>query len=72
MTPGVWYYRLRQVDLDGKIGYSEPVKVEFTTAVGTETPATYGLSQNYPNPFNPSTDIQFSLAKAGTVTPEGV
>ena len=68
VTPGVWYYRLRQVDLDGSIGYSEPVKVEFTTSVGTETPATYGLSQNYPNPFNPSTDIQFSLAKAGTVT----
>jgi hypothetical protein len=68
VTPGVWYYRLRQVDLDGSIGYSEPVKVEFTTSVGTETPATYGLSQNYPNPFNPSTDIQFSLAKAGTVS----
>jgi hypothetical protein len=68
VTPGVWYYRLRQVDLDGTIGYSEPVKVEFTTSVGTETPATYGLSQNYPNPFNPSTEIQFSLAKAGTVS----
>ena len=68
VTPGVWYYRLRQVDLDGKINYSEPVKVEYVTAVTSETPATYGLSQNYPNPFNPSTDIQFSLAKAGTVS----
>lgn len=68
VTSGVWYYRLRQVDLDGKVNYSEPVKVEFTTGVATETPATYGLSQNYPNPFNPSTDIQFSLAKAGTVS----
>jgi hypothetical protein len=68
VTPGVWYYRLRQVDLDGSFGYSEPVKVEFATSVGQETPATYGLSQNYPNPFNPSTDIQFSLARAGTVT----
>ncbi len=68
VTSGVWYYRLRQVDLDGKVNYSEPVKVEFTTAVTTETPATYGLNQNYPNPFNPTTDIQFSLAKAGTVS----
>jgi hypothetical protein len=28
----------------------------------------YKLSQNYPNPFNPSTEINFSVAKAGFVT----
>lgn len=27
----------------------------------------YNLSQNYPNPFNPSTKINFSLPKAGSV-----
>ena len=30
-------------------------------------PETYALSQNYPNPFNPTTNIQFSVAKAGPV-----
>jgi formylglycine-generating enzyme required for sulfatase activity len=31
-------------------------------------PVKFALEQNYPNPFNPSTTIQFSLAKAATVT----
>jgi hypothetical protein len=28
----------------------------------------FRLSQNYPNPFNPTTTINFSLPKSGTVT----
>jgi len=31
-------------------------------------PSGYTLSQNYPNPFNPSTEIQFTLTKAGYTT----
>ncbi len=42
-----------------------------STAVGdqaTGIPSAYALHQNYPNPFNPSTQIAFSLPKAGWVT----
>ena len=31
-------------------------------------PSGYALAQNYPNPFNPTTEIQFSLPKAGMTT----
>jgi hypothetical protein len=31
-------------------------------------PSGYTLSQNYPNPFNPTTEIQFTVAKAGFTT----
>lgn len=31
-------------------------------------PEGYTLSQNFPNPFNPTTEIQFSIAKAGVTT----
>lgn len=31
-------------------------------------PVAFTLSQNYPNPFNPSTEIKFTLTKAGFVT----
>jgi hypothetical protein len=30
-------------------------------------PTRFSLSQNYPNPFNPTTTIEYSVAKAGTV-----
>jgi hypothetical protein len=32
------------------------------------TPAVSALAQNYPNPFNPTTQIQYSVEKAGTVS----
>lgn len=39
--------------------------------VGTEpmeAPSGFELSQNFPNPFNPTTNIQFTLQQAGTVS----
>jgi hypothetical protein len=43
---------------------SELVAVQEITS---ELPEQYKLSQNYPNPFNPTTNIKFSIAKAGNV-----
>lgn len=65
---GSWYYRLKQIDLDGSIHYTEPIQVNGVTAVAENVPATFLLSQNYPNPFNPETRISYTLAKPSAVT----
>jgi hypothetical protein len=46
------------------IGSSWTVGVEQEQGI----PLEYTLRQNYPNPFNPSTEIKYSLAKAGFTT----
>jgi hypothetical protein len=33
-----------------------------------EIPEKFSLSQNYPNPFNPTTNIHYSIPKAGNIT----
>jgi len=66
------------VEVDSNASGSVKVRSVSLTTVGP-TPATlvkspaklpgnFVLSQNYPNPFNPSTQIQFSVPKAGFVT----
>ncbi|HUI09257.1 MAG TPA: T9SS type A sorting domain-containing protein [Bacteroidota bacterium] len=65
---GASYYRLRQVDLDNSVHYSDAVLATTTDAVAPVVPAVFTLSQNYPNPFNPSTEFRFTVAKAGMTT----
>jgi choice-of-anchor B domain-containing protein len=58
LSPATYYYRLKQVDLDGNVEYSDEVEVDLN-------PAKFILNQNYPNPFNPSTKISFNLPADG-------
>jgi hypothetical protein len=55
VSSGKYYYRLKQIDIDGKFKYSKMVEVNL------EFPGKYELSQNYPNPFNPATTIQYTI-----------
>jgi hypothetical protein len=52
---GKYYYRLKQVDLDGSYNYLKSIEIDLGL------PKEFTLDQNYPNPFNPSTTIRFAL-----------
>jgi hypothetical protein len=55
VSTGLYLYRLKQIDNDGKYAYSNEVEADLGK------PTTFALNQNYPNPFNPSTSIQYSV-----------
>ena len=60
---GKYFYRIKQIDLDGKSETFPDMAV--TVGVG---PDKFVLAQNYPNPFNPSTVIEFVVPQSGRAT----
>jgi hypothetical protein len=55
LAPGKYAYRLKQIDYDGSVEYSDIVEATINVSEKFE------LEQNYPNPFNPETIIRFQL-----------
>jgi len=60
VVAGKSYYRLKQIDSDGKFEYSPVVTLEYNP------PPTYQLSHNNPNPFNAVTRIDYQIADLKT------
>lgn len=58
---GKYFYRLKQIDIDGTFEYSSIVEVNVSN------PQFFSLSQNYPNPFNPSTIIKYQVSISSKV-----
>lgn len=57
-----YVYRLKQIDTDGSIDYSNEIEVI------TGVPDKYELVQNHPNPFNPTTSISYTLPVESKIT----
>jgi photosystem II stability/assembly factor-like uncharacterized protein len=60
--PGIYNYRLKQIDFDGSYEYSNIVEVDI------QSPDKFRLYQNYPNPFNAGTIIKYSIPQISSVT----
>ncbi|MBI5402783.1 MAG: S8 family serine peptidase [Ignavibacteriae bacterium] len=56
VQPGIYKYRLKQVDLNGNFRY-----YNLNGEVDVTAPKSFSLYQNYPNPFNPVTKIDFDI-----------
>jgi Secretion system C-terminal sorting domain len=62
LQPGIYTYRLKQIDLDGTFKYYDPISAEISA------PVSFNVAQNYPNPFNPSTRISFTISQNSFTT----
>ena len=62
LKDGSYSYRLKQIDYNGSVVYSDIVNIEV------RVPGEFALEQNYPNPFNPSTHIGFRIPNFEFVT----
>ncbi|MBE0643099.1 MAG: T9SS type A sorting domain-containing protein [Bacteroidetes bacterium] len=51
------YYRLRKINTDGTVLFSDEVPI------GTETILNFSLEDNIPNPFTETTEIHYTLSK---------
>ncbi|AFH49868.1 BNR/Asp-box repeat protein [Ignavibacterium album JCM 16511] len=59
---GLYSYRLKQIDFDGKIQFSNEVEINLQTV------SHLVLEQNFPNPFNNRTALRFATADSRWIT----
>jgi len=63
ISPGIYNYRLKQIDNNGNYKYSNVIIIN----AGQKTRQVC-IAQNYPNPFNPVTTIKYSICEEGYVS----